>query len=86
MGDNPMTGDWNGDGVTETGIFRAGGHWYLDMNNNGTWDSAPTDKEFYWGKTPGDIPITGDWNRDGIIRCYKSIRTIFHQLGENQDG
>jgi len=65
-GDIPVTGDWTGDGVTETGIFRAGGHWYLDMNNNGTWDSSPTDKEFYWGKQPGDLPITGDWNGNGI--------------------
>jgi PKD repeat protein len=65
-GDIPITGDWNGDNITETGIFRPGGSWYLDMNNNGTWDSAPTDRTFLWGKQPGDIPITGDWNGDNI--------------------
>jgi hypothetical protein len=65
-GDIPVTGDWNGDGITETGIFRPGGNWYLDMNNNGTWDGAPTDRTFSWGKQPGDIPVTGDWTGDGI--------------------
>jgi PKD repeat protein len=64
-GDISITGDWNGDGITETGIFREG-TWYLDMNNNGAWDSIPTDKTFSWGKQPGDIPITGDWNGDNI--------------------
>jgi hypothetical protein len=65
-GDIPIIGDWNGDGITETGIFRSGGTWYLDINNNGAWDNTPTDKTFSWGKQPGDIPITGDWNGDGI--------------------
>jgi PKD repeat protein/peptidoglycan/xylan/chitin deacetylase (PgdA/CDA1 family) len=67
-GDIPITGDWNGDNITETGIFRAGGHWYLDMNNNGTWDGSPPDTEFFWGKQPGDIPVTGDWTGDGITK------------------
>jgi peptidoglycan hydrolase-like protein with peptidoglycan-binding domain len=63
--DIPVTGDWNGNGITETGIFR-GGTWYLDMNNNGAWNGAPTDRTFSWGKQTGDIPITGDWNGDNI--------------------
>ena len=65
-GDIPITGDWNGDNITETGIFRSGGSWYLDMNNNGAWDGMFPDRTFSWGKQPGDIPITGDWNGDNI--------------------
>jgi outer membrane protein assembly factor BamB len=75
-GDIPVTGDWTGDGITETGIFRGLGYWYLDMNNNGTWDGNSIDKEFYWGKTPGDIPVTGDWNGDRITETG-----IFRGLG-----
>jgi hypothetical protein len=33
----PVAGDFNGDGVTEIGVYR-GGTWYLDLNGNGRWD------------------------------------------------
>jgi hypothetical protein len=85
-GDIPITGDWNGDGVTETGIFRAGGFWYLDMNNNGTWDGSPTDKAFYWGKVPGDIPITGDWNHNNITETGIFRPGTGFYLDTNNDG
>jgi len=85
-GDIPITGDWNGDGITETGIFRAGGHWYLDMNNNGTWDATPPDKEFYWGKQPGDIPVTGDWTGDGITKTGILRPTVGFYLDSNNNG
>jgi lysophospholipase L1-like esterase len=63
--DIPITGDWNGDGKTNIGIFRKGA-WYLDFNGNGKWDPG-VDKEYpvgYFGVS-NDIPITGDWNGDG---------------------
>ena len=56
--DTPVTGDWNGDSITETGIFR-NGDWYLDMNNNGHWDPE-ADMIFPIGQ-PGDKPVTGKW-------------------------
>jgi PKD repeat protein len=47
--------------VNAVGIFRnPGGTWYLDYNNTGT-----VDKSFHFGE-PGDIPITGDWDGNGI--------------------
>jgi hypothetical protein len=47
--------------VTAVGIFRNSvGNWYLDYNNTGT-----VDKSFHFG-APGDIPITGDWDGNGI--------------------
>jgi PKD repeat protein len=84
-GDMPITGDWNSDLITETGIFRPGGTWYLDMNNNGTWDSTPTDKTFSWGKQPGDIPITGDWNRDSVTETgiFRSGGTWYLDMNNN---
>jgi lysophospholipase L1-like esterase len=63
--DIPITGDWNGDGKTNIGVFRKGA-WYLDYNGNGRWDENvdTTIPVFSFGN-PNDIPITGDWNGDG---------------------
>lgn len=65
-GDTPITGDWNGDGKTEIGVFRKG-KWYLDLNGNGKWDGqvAGGDLVFNTGVST-DIPLTGDWNGDGV--------------------
>ena len=43
------------------GIFRSG-LWGLDYNGNFAWDGG--DRAFTIGLA-GDIPVTGDWNRDG---------------------
>ena len=48
------------------GVFRAAGEWYLDMNQNGTWDAG--DRTFVFGTT-GDRPVTGDWIGDGTSRA-----------------
>ncbi len=61
-GDLAVTGDWNGDGVSNVGVFN-NGNWYLDVDGNGKLSSA--DKGFEFGQ-PGDLPVTGDWNGDGI--------------------
>ncbi len=57
----PVTGDFDGDGVTEVGLFLAG-HWFLDLNGNGVWDDNDL-----WAKLgkAGDLPVTGDWDGDG---------------------
>jgi len=57
----PVTGDWNGDGVTEIGVFRDG-EWFLDLNGNGQWDEGDL-----WAKlgSAKDRPVTGDWDGDG---------------------
>ena len=35
----PVTGDFNGDGVTEIGVF-IDGEWFIDLNGNGVWDEG----------------------------------------------
>ena len=57
----PITGDFNGDGVDEIGVFIAG-QWFLDLNGNGVWDDGDL-----WAKLgdDGDLPVTGDWDGDG---------------------
>jgi hypothetical protein len=51
--------------VSGIGIFR-NGEWYLDTNKNGAWDPG-IDAVFAYGM-PGDVPITGDWNGNGISK------------------
>ncbi|MCI0332504.1 MAG: hypothetical protein L0228_04700 [Planctomycetes bacterium] len=56
-----VTGDFNGDGVTDIGVF-IDGHWYLDLNGNGQWDEGDL-----WAQlgSQDDSPVTGDWDADG---------------------
>jgi hypothetical protein len=57
----PVTGDFNGDGATDVGIF-VKGHWFIDLNGNGQWDTNDL-----WAKLGDetDLPVTGDWDGDG---------------------
>ncbi|HMC11246.1 MAG TPA: VCBS repeat-containing protein, partial [Pirellulaceae bacterium] len=57
----PVTGDFNGDGRDEIGIYHKG-EWFLDLNGNGQWDA-----EDLWAKLGNeqDRPVTGDWDGDG---------------------
>jgi hypothetical protein len=57
----PVTGDWNGSGKAQVGVFLAG-QWFLDLNGDGVWDEGDL-----WARlgTLGDQPVTGDWDGDG---------------------
>jgi len=57
----PVAGDWTGNGTYKIGVY-VDGTWYIDMNGNGAWDGAPTDRNYSFG-TPGaaETPITGRW-------------------------
>ncbi|GAB4333597.1 MAG: hypothetical protein Kow0099_05440 [Candidatus Abyssubacteria bacterium] len=59
-----MDGDWNGDDIDETGVFRKG-VWILDLNGNRSWDGPDTEPLIFFGYED-DIPVTGDWNGDGV--------------------
>ena len=41
----PVSGDWNGDGITETGTF-SNAEWLLDYNGNGVYDGPEIDRTF----------------------------------------
>ena len=64
VGDTPLVGDWNGDGLDEIGVRRSSGGVYRDLNGNGTWDGAGSDGLTYFGRA-SDAPVSGDWNQDG---------------------
>ena len=61
QGATPVSGDFNGDGISEMGIFYQG-EWYIDLNGNGRWDTTDL-----WARLgdEGDLPVTGDWDGDG---------------------
>ncbi|MCC9656854.1 carboxypeptidase regulatory-like domain-containing protein [Rhodopirellula sp. JC737] len=60
--DTPIAGDWNGDGIDQIGVFRAG-QWLLDDDADGRWTGKTKPHQF--GR-PGDEPIVGDFDGDGI--------------------
>ncbi len=62
--DRPLSGDWNFDGRTETGVYRPGTGFFLKMDNGTTWN-ATTDLTLMWDNAAIDRPLAGDWNLDG---------------------
>ncbi len=65
--DLPVTGDWNGDGKDEIGVWRPSTRRFLlDSNGNNTWDgTAGGDTLTARFGVSTDLPVTGDWNGDG---------------------
>lgn len=57
----PVTGDFNGDGISSVGVY-VDGQWYIDLNGNGIWDDGDL-----WAELGDidDLPVTGDWDGDG---------------------
>lgn len=80
-GDQPVYGDFDGDGTSEMGIFRDG-HWSIDLNHNGEWDGGD---RLLWLGQPGDIPVTGDFNGSGITQMGV-FRRGFWAIDVNRNG
>jgi parallel beta-helix repeat protein len=86
-GDLPVSGDWNNNGISEIGVFRNSTHmFYLDYNGNGVWNGSVVDRQYNFGLS-GDLPITGDWNNNGIseIGVYRNSTKLFY-LDYNGNG
>ncbi|MGI6420209.1 MAG: SdrD B-like domain-containing protein [Thermoguttaceae bacterium] len=82
-GDRPVAGDWNGDGVVNIGLFRAG-VWYLDRDGDGRWSAGDLYVEDFGAA--GDVPVVGDWNGDGIdnLGIYRDGRWYLDTNGNYQ--
>jgi hypothetical protein len=65
-GDQPLAGDWNGDGIDDVGVFRNG---QFRLRQPVLFNGQPTNVAstivINFG-APGDLAIVGDWNGDGI--------------------
>lgn len=65
IGDIPVVGDWNGDGIDTVGIWRPGSAMFMLRNSNSNSNSGGSaDYTFAYG-TIGDRPVLGNWNGDG---------------------
>ncbi len=66
VGDLSITGDWNGDGHDELGVYRPSTRQFLmDYNGDCAWDFRPGgDLACVFFGLDG-IPLVGDWNGDG---------------------
>ncbi len=87
-GDVPVVGDWDGSGRDKIGIFGSGYLWVLDYNGNGTFDESGVggDISFPLGGIPGDIPVTGEWNRDGRTKAgvFRDGQWLLDVNGDNR--
>ena len=81
-GDDPVVGDWDGNGTTTIGIYRSG---YFYLRNENTPGFA--ENVFSFGQ-PGDQPIAGDWNGDGVdsIGVYRPANGQFLLRNSNSEG
>ncbi|HEV8580779.1 MAG TPA: SBBP repeat-containing protein [Thermoanaerobaculia bacterium] len=59
--DQPVAGDWDGDGVETVGVFTSIAEFQL-INSNAFGEP---ELAFLFGNV-GDVPLAGDWNGDGI--------------------
>jgi hypothetical protein len=60
-GDQPVVGDWDGDGIDEVGLHRESTGFFYWRN---TLDTGVADGEIFFGD-PGDLFLAFDWDGDG---------------------
>jgi hypothetical protein len=63
LGDRPVTGDWNGDKLTDLGVYSASTSTFTLRTVSRT--GAVSTQRIAWG-TRSSLPVAGDWNEDGI--------------------
>jgi hypothetical protein len=66
--DTPVAGDWDGDGFDTVGVFRFDpkGMFFALTNSHVADDPAPQLDIQYFIGLPGDLPVAGDWDGDGL--------------------
>jgi serine-aspartate repeat-containing protein C/D/E len=80
-GDQPISGDWTGEGQEMIGIFR-NGNWQLDLTGDGKYTAE--DRSFQMGEK-GDKPVVGDFDGDTIADVGIYRDGLWH-IDTNHDG
>ncbi len=79
--DQPLAGDWNGNGIDTIGLYRTTDS-YIYLRNTNTQGNA--DNSYHYGN-PQDQIFTGDWNGNGIdtIALYRTNNQTIYIKNEN---
>jgi hypothetical protein len=79
--DVPIVGDFNGDGCDTVSIYRPSVQRFFIVNTLGANDGGlgAADYDFGFGD-PGDKPVTGDWDNDGIteVGLHRESTGLFY--------
>ena len=82
MGDKPVVGDWDGDGIDEVGLHRESSGFFYYRN---TLSTGIAHGQFYFGD-PGDRFVAGDWgivdgdDTPGLFRPSNQVFYFRHDL------
>ena len=79
-GDDPIVGDWNGDGRQTVGIRRQGRVYLRDSLSGG-----PADRVFTYGRADDDV-FAGDWNGSGVQTVGVRRGNRFYLRNSNSGG
>jgi FtsP/CotA-like multicopper oxidase with cupredoxin domain len=76
--DIAVTGDWDGDGKTDPGVFRKNSSTNLGTFHKLMPDGTISQEQFGYAT---DLPMTGDWNGDGKteVGVFRSSNATFYK-------
>jgi len=92
IGDFPLVGDWDGNGIDTIGVYRSEmARFFLDNDNDGAADENIN----YGASNMHDFPIIGDWDNNGrddigVFRrfdneCGHQLNAVFYLQGVTEE-
>ena len=78
IGELPVTGDWDGDGVTDLGVYDQATSVFTLRTVDASGVISLATVPF---GAPGDLPVTGDWDGNGItdVGVWNPKTAVFTQ-------